>query len=295
MLAFITSLRHPHNSRDYSHVEKLLQRTLNSIGQQTDDDYVVIIVGNTRPTFPLGPKVHFVGVDWAAPTTINSPETGMGPFVWDKGTKLGLGLVAARSLEPDHVMFFDADDFVSRHIAEWVNTHESPGWVVRKGYMYSQRRNTYVPRRRLHKICGTTFILPYESYQVPGHLTVESSQYEIADGFTDEMMDKAIADHRYGVEYWADQGRILRPLPFAGTVYHVETGENHSGSRLLGPGLPWKEMLLDDFGVPSSRSFGKTLWGAFGPAALKPDLRPRRPFFLKPKELMWQRPTEASS
>ena len=35
MLAFITTLRHPQNSVDYSRVEQLLLDTLNSVAQQS--------------------------------------------------------------------------------------------------------------------------------------------------------------------------------------------------------------------------------------------------------------------
>ena len=69
MLAFITTLRHPHNSADYGHVEALLQDTLASLTQQTSDDYVVIIVGIRRPAFPLPERVVFVEVDFPPPST----------------------------------------------------------------------------------------------------------------------------------------------------------------------------------------------------------------------------------
>lgn len=84
MPAFVTSLRHPNNSADYDRVEVLLQDTLASITRQTCDDYVIIIVGNRKPSFDL------------------------------PGTKVGVGLVAAREFDPEYVMQVYADDFVHR-------------------------------------------------------------------------------------------------------------------------------------------------------------------------------------
>jgi hypothetical protein len=71
----------------------------------------------------------------------------------------------------------------------------------------------------------------------------------------------------------------------------VDTGENHSGVRLLGPGLPYRSHLFEDFGIRPQKGGLATLWSAIGPAALRPDLRFRRPFFLKPRKPGLARPT----
>lgn len=283
MLAFITTLRHPLNSADYDRVESLLQDTLMSAARQTCHDYVVIVVGNRRPAFPLPERTHFVEVDYPPPTAQRGPKTGMAPVIWDKGTKAGIGLLAARDFGPEYVMFLDADDFVHRELASF--THDRPGeagWVISRGWVYSRKRNSYALRRRLFRICGTSFILPLDAYEVPSQLTVTASQQEIADAFG-EQFENVIADHRYALEWWRERGRILKPLPFAGAVYHVDTGENHSGSVLLGPGIPYRPHLARDFGIRASRGPASTVWSSVGPAALKPDLRLRRPWFIRPK------------
>lgn len=283
MLAFITTLRHPQNSANYGQVESLLRDTLRSITRQSSDDFVVLVVGNRRPSFELPRHTHFVEVDFAAPTAHTGAQTGMGAVIWDKGTKLGIGLAAARAFDPDYVMFVDADDFLHRDIAAYVHDHpDSPGWVIRRGLMYSRRRNAYALRRRLFRICGSSFILPFEAYDVPDHLVVTSTQDGVADALGDDALEHVIGEHRYALEWWQKRGRNLETLPFPGAAYHVDTGENHSGSMLLGPGLPHNPKLWDDFGISSSKDRRSTLWSAFGPAAFKPDLRFRRPFFLKP-------------
>jgi len=285
MLAFITTLRHPQNSADYHQVEMFLQETLASIAGQTCDDYVTIIVCNQEPSFPLPPRTHVVVVDFPPPTEHSGPQTGMGPFIWDKGSKIGVGLVLAKRLGADFVMSFDADDFLHCGIAAHVHAHpDSPGWVVRRGWMYSRARNAYILRNRLFRICGTSFIIPMPAYAVPDQLTTASSPAEIIDAFGDDMTEQVLAGHRYALEWWRDRGRVLEPLPFAAVCYHVETGENHSGARLLGPALPYRPHLLDDFAIRSRKGAAATWWSAIGPAALRPELRFRRPFFLKPRK-----------
>ncbi|MCV7421452.1 glycosyltransferase family 2 protein [Mycobacterium yunnanensis] len=283
MIAFITTLRHPQNSADYAMVESLLADTLASVTRQTSDDFVALVVGNRRPPFDLPRRTHFVEVDFDPPTNRAGARTGMRPLIWDKGTKLGVGLAAARDFDPEYVMFVDADDFVHRDIAGYVHDHAgSPGWVLRRGFVYSRRRNAYALRRRLFRICGTSFILPFDAYGVPDDLLVTSSQDEVADAFGDDALQVVIGEHRYGLEWWRERGRELDTLPFPGAVYHVDTGENHSGAMLLGLGLPHAPHLWDDFGIASSKDKWSSRWSAFGPPAFRPDLTPRRPFFLKP-------------
>lgn len=282
LLAFVTTLRHPHNSHDYAGVERLLYESLSSISQQTSDAYRIVIVGNRRPQFELPPRTQFVEVDFDPPSQLAGPCTGLSPVIWDKGTKSGVALAALRKTPPDFVMFFDADDFVHRNVAAHVDENpDSPGWVVKRGYMYSPRRNAYVRRRRLHRICGTSFIIPFGAYQVPECLDVDASQEAIAEAFGYDVLQRALAGHRYQLNWWQDHGRTLQTLPFEGAVYRVETGENHSGNRLLGPCRPYRQHLLDDFAVRSSKPRAATWWSSIGGPAWRPDLRPRRPSFLR--------------
>jgi hypothetical protein len=282
-LAFITSVRHPQNSSDYRHVETILNGTLESINRQTCGDYVVIVVGNRRPPFALSQKTNFGEVDFPPPSAVRGPCTGRMPSIWDKCTKLGVGLVAAREFAPDYVMIADADDFVHRDLASYTAENLGrPGWVIKRGLIYSQKRNAYGIRRNLNRICGSSHIVPYDAFNVPANLTVSASQQEVAQAFRD-YAEPVLGGHRRALEWWAARGRQLEPLPFPGAVYHVDHGENHSGSQLAGPGLPYRPHLERDFGIRPSKGAASTIWSSIGPAAIKPDLRPRRPFFLRPK------------
>ena len=267
MLAFVTSLRHPQNSADYDQVEALLSETLSSVTAQTDDDFVVVVVGNQRPRFDLGPKVEFVEVDFPPPAPPDGPRTAREPFVWDKGTKVGLGLVAAAKHRPDHVMIFDADDFVSRHIAAFARTNPGRGWYVSEGWMYSRARGVYTVQRDFHRTCGTSLIVPYDAYAVPEHLPLLATQSEIAAAYG-ERLTNVLGAHRDAVHWFSEHGVDLAPLPFPGAVYHVDTGENHSGKTLRGHARPLDARIRQDFGVPRTREQHVSWWWAWGPLAL---------------------------
>jgi hypothetical protein len=268
MLAFVTSLRHPDNATDYARIEELLQETLASIAGQSADDYVVIVVGNRQPSFSLPDRVTFVPVDFAPPEAVNGPHADRDGFVRDKGTKIGVGLLAARSYNPSHVMIFDADDFVHRDLTRFVSEHaDGDGWVIDKGWVYSRARNGYRRQDAFHRTCGTSYLIPFDAYRVPEHLSVSATQQEVLEGYG-EVLPNIMGAHRNAVQWHRDQGRVLQPLPFRGAVYHVDTGENHSGKRLPGVLRPWSPGLQNAFAIASSRGRAATLWATMGPVAV---------------------------
>lgn len=268
MLAFVTSLRHPQNSADYARVEELLRETLHSVAQQTVDDYVIIVVGNKQPGFELPPRTEFVRVDYEAPAPPTGPRTARDPFVRDKGTKIGVGLIAARRHAPHHVMIFDADDFIHRDLTRIVTSApHSPGWVIDRGWMYSRSRNGYRRQDDFNRTCGTSFVIPYEAYEVPQHLDITASQEELIEGYGD-VLPNIIGAHRDAVSWHRERGRVLRSFPLRAAVYHVDTGENHSGKAVSGLLRPWNAKFGAAFGIQTSIGGAKAAWRSLGPKAI---------------------------
>lgn len=291
VLAFITTLRNPHNSADYGRVEWLLQGTLASLTQQSSDDYVVIIVGNRRPSFPLPERVVFVQVDFPPPSDHKGPRTGPAAVIWDKGTKIAIGLVAARDYRPEYVMAVDADDFVHRDLAAFVNARPgNSGWMIQRGWIYSRARNAYRMHRKFYSACGTSFIIPFDAYDVPAELTRTATQREIADAFGERLEN--VLEHGWAFAWWRKHGRVLEPIPFPAAVYHVAHGENHCDNGLFGPARPYHPRLYHDFAISPSKNRRTTIWKSVGPAAFRPDLRMPRPGFMQPKSYLenWSPP-----
>lgn len=293
---FHHTLAAPRNSADYGRVEELLADTLNSIARQSCEDYVAIVVGNQRPAWRLPERAHFVKSTFLpvrAPGAVHGPRTvGMGQDdeIGDRtgcGTCVRSGVRDARRLR--RLRASRLGGFHSRQFGK-------AGWVIKRGLIYSRRRNAFNVRRKLHRICGTSHIIPFDAFDVPKELTITSTQNEVAHAFSD-YSERVLGGHRYALEWWRDRGRHLEPLPFTGAVYHVDTGENHSGGRLTGPGIPYGSHLERDFGISPSRGKAATIWASLGPAALKPDLRLRRPSFIRTAQASpenWSPPVTAS-
>ncbi|MDR7188707.1 hypothetical protein J2Y46_001530 [Microbacterium sp. BE35] len=268
MIAFVTSLRHPQNSADYSKVESLLAETLGSICAQRNDDYIVIVVGNRPPSFKLPNRVQFVSADFPAPAPPSGPQTDRDSFLWDKGTKIGLGLLAARSYRPEYVMIFDADDYVSNRIAGHAQENPGkPGWVIDRGWIYSHATGVYRPQGDFNRACGTCHVVNFTAYDVPEHLDLDASQDEIAAAFGDRLR-RILGAHRDARTWLADAGWELEPLPFRGAVYNVDTGENHSGKSLSGFVRPASYRFQREFGIRPAGTPLSRLRVAFGPDAI---------------------------
>lgn len=275
MLTFVTSLRHPQNSADYAFVEQLLHETLASVTAQVGAEFTVVVVGNRRPAVDLDPRVEFVEVDFPAPAPASGPRTARAPFVWDKGTKIGTGLLAAVKHAPTHVMIFDADDFVHRDLARFVAAHgPDQGWFVDRGWMYSRARGVYVEQQAFHRACGTSLVVPFGAYSVPADLDVGATQQEISDAFG-ERLPRVLGAHRDAVEWFSGHGVGMAPLPFEGAIYHVDTGENHSGKSLRGRAHPYDARMARDFSVPRTRSRSSAWWWSRGPRPFVESARRR--------------------
>lgn len=235
MIAFITSLRHPRHSESYESVLGLLDQTLDSVCNQTSRQFAVIVVCNQRPRGRSCPReVEWVEVDFPPPCESRGPRTGMEALRLDRGTKYAIGLAHARALSPDHVMFFDADDFVSRRLAEFANQRpQHPGWYVTNGYAYDSKLGWVGNLSDFHQVCGTSHIVSFRMYDAVADIPPDASQSYILDHLDHEYVFRILGSHRWLADHCARRGAHLDPLPFPGAVYHVGHGENHTARATL--------------------------------------------------------------
>lgn len=266
MLAFVTSLRHPQNSADYSRVERLLADSLQSIVRQESPSFSVWVVGNRRPErLPVG--VHWVQVDFPPPSDRRGPITGREAALLDKGTKVAVGMLAAAETHPDHVMQFDADDLVSRRLAGYsASDPTANGWRVVDGWRWASDRRAIRRQPDFHRHCGTAYIVRPDLYQLPAGLSVDSTQQEIQEALGARLFDH-FGSHLRLSDDLASAGNPLAPLPFPAVLYRVGTGENHSGVSLGGFGRPISRAVASEFGVAPT---------GFAPAGLVRSVLPSR-------------------
>jgi hypothetical protein len=252
MIVFITSVRHPRNSNSYDDVLALLANTLRSVCNQQHDAFRVLVVCNEIPRLSYEhPHITYVKVDFPPPSEMNHACIGMDALRLDRGCKYLIGLIHARQFNPDYVMFFDADDYVSNRIVGFVSQHPGrDGWFLPEGYVYDQDLSIFGRLRNFHMICGTSHIVRYSSYEIPPDLPPDADQSYILDRIDHHYLFKVIGSHRWLADHMAEKGRPLEPLPFTGALYLIGNGQNHT-SRVISCAL-WAgaaddlEMMTDE-------------------------------------------------
>lgn len=222
MLVFVIPLKSKAASKSWETVSKLLERTLQSVCNQTSRDFHVVVVCHDRPCLQHDySSVEFLEANFDPPLLLN-PTSGMA----DQERKLRIGAYYASTIAPtSHLMFVDADDCVSSNLAEFVKLHQHcHGWFLDQGYEY-QDRNSRIKHRKqgFSRICGTSNIVR-------------------ADLIAQYIEELQLLETRFA-EKWlfhteiaaAMQARAtpLSPLSFPGAVYITDNSENLENQTTL--------------------------------------------------------------
>lgn len=255
MLMFITSLRHLDNcnSSTFDSVLNLLESTLRSICAQTDKRFQVLVVCNEVPKLGFQhPAIKYVAVNLPSPSTLRKAAIGMDALRLDRGCKYLIGLQNSQYYQPSHIMFFDADDYVSNRLAEFVaNNQTENGWFFKQGYLYDRTVNTLGMLDNFHMYCGTSHVVRSGLYSIQGVLPYTPSQNLILEFVEEHYLIYFLGSHRWITTHFAQKNKPLQPLPFPGAIYHVGHGENHTaGSGILKTQLiNFSDEICKEFGV----------------------------------------------
>lgn len=259
MVYFVTCVKHPDNSHSYDDTWKLLQNTLHSVCNQTDKDFQVLVMCNKiLDDFKTDDKIfntRFIELDWDAPTTkdkwqittqVNNAE-GMRYIKKDRGSKYSLALCELDKLNPspdDYVMFFDADDFLSPHLSNFLNLNQTSDiWGVYYGWkLYKNINGKLFLKEYLdepfYRRCGTSVIFKYnlllESFNENGvkTFTTQTPQSEILDKTPKYFLEEILGEHQVSIPYYYKKGKSISWVPFHVTIHNLTHGENHSGRVL---------------------------------------------------------------
>ena len=217
MLYFTIPLKSKAVSNDWQRVTECFRRTIDSVFGQTNDEFRVIVAAHEVPELAVAgdPRLEIIEVEFAPPSTYDEQ-------MLDKGRKTHLTGARVAELGGGHVMKVDADDLVSRRLAQFVSEHpDDHGWVFEQGYEYVYDTGRLRRCPRFHRLCGTSSIVRYSPEELP------SGPGDMDDPAAPERYHlrsshATIGDLRAGV------GKPLAALPFVGALYVVGTSENHS-------------------------------------------------------------------
>jgi hypothetical protein len=247
MFCFITSIRARSVSSDWRLVSELFERTAESVYNQSDENFRLIVVCHDKPMLSsaFDERLEFIEAKFPEPPnhTINSAsayqlwrqrstalpaecdwcdETVGRPanynfLVRDKVCKLFLAMERARELNASAVMPIDADDLVHRDLVSFViNAPPSDGWYIEKGWSYSYGNHFIQKEDRFNLICGTCNILYKSYFSFPDNRERESRSDKLwfSEGHTEF------------VRGFSEIGAKISPIPFRAAIYITD----HPGS-----------------------------------------------------------------
>lgn len=233
MLVFIIPLKSPKISNSWSHVSRLFERCVRSVCNQTSPDFRCLVVCNEKPDIKFShPHIEYLEVDLPVikldPKQIyKTPRRYCEERNKDKERKILMGMVHARKFEPSYVMPVDADDCVSKRLAEFVN-HNSQcnGWFISDGYQYSEgSRRVYLRKGDFNVKCGSCNILRYDLLHFPKNINYDRPR-------------RILPGHHDIKKFMRRQETPLEPLPFPGAIYVTEHGENNYYQKGFDPDNP---------------------------------------------------------
>jgi hypothetical protein len=212
MLVFIIPLKSSQVSGSWELVCKLFERTLRSVCSQTSSKFKVIVVCHEQPSIVFNHShVTYVTVDFPIPSQDYASKEK------DKMGKMLIGLIHAQAFNPSHVMFIDADDCVSKYLAEFVNHHPNHnGWFIGKGYEYREDTQLLkIRNKNFHLRTNTSHIIKYDLLEP-----------DLKIGFDDVKRENCVLYHVDTTKILKARGAPLSLLPFRGVIYITDNGEN---------------------------------------------------------------------
>jgi hypothetical protein len=254
VVIFLTSIRHPDSANNFAKVESLFEMSLRSVCAQTDANFRVVVVANAMPRINFSDsRVTYQIVDYPPPDPQRSSVDAIRVLLRDKGTKLIAGMLAARRFKPDYFAIFDADDMVSRRIAQFVNANASDaGWYVNSGYVVNSQMWTTQRKSGLFRYCGSTLV-PNASQllrlaRIDESVSTDISQEQIVSLSSPQFVDQVVGNHKYMIGYFASHGLRMQPLPFRAACWMLQTGENYSQFD-VDNGVPISPDICREFGI----------------------------------------------
>ncbi|MDF5707227.1 MAG: glycosyltransferase family A protein [Nostoc sp. S4] len=207
MLVFIIPIKSPKVATSWIELSKMFERCLRSVCNQTSSKFHVIVVCHEIPKINFHhPQVQYIQVDFPIPGSNYSEKMA------DKTKKLAVGLLAAQSLQPTHIMPVDGDDCISKKLVSFVAQNpKSNGWYIDKGYEYEEgSSNIIVRKQKFYKLCGTCNLINYRLFSLPEKVPSN----EPLTGH-----DNFLSGHPLAKKDLAARGTPIEPLPFPGAIY----------------------------------------------------------------------------
>lgn len=205
---------------DWAHTCKMLEHTLDSVFNQSDSRFRILISGHQQPDIGLlnESRVEFLLCKEKPPKNPGNHRKD----VLNKNFLIGKRL---RELGGGYFMHLDADDLVHKDLVKFIlNDDNKTGYSIRQGYAldYFNKRLAPVPGAwdaSFDQVCGSCAVIYFNNSDLP---------FDGAD--TSTLAYNMFRHHAYWRVTSQELGRPLVDLPFPGAIYIVNHSQNISFS-----------------------------------------------------------------
>lgn len=230
MLIFAIALRSKASSNNWENVQKNFNRTIKSLFNQTDGNFLVYVGCNDIPKtqYINDPRLRFLKVNTPVPK--EWIEAARDKFWKYSVISMEIRKYLLQSSNPQDgvfVMPLDADDIINKNIVEYVNTHDGNGFVSEYGYVWHKGNKFVEKYNELYTYCGSCNIIKMYLDDFPTELPDESTA--LSKETATLLNHYPIRwNHNEVVEKYGNMGKPFSPLPFPSTIYFLNNGENIS-------------------------------------------------------------------
>ncbi|MBD1849831.1 hypothetical protein [Leptolyngbya sp. ST-U4] len=216
MIIFIIPFISKQVCKDWKLAIALLQGTLNSIANQSDDRFKVIVSCHEIPEVSFKgdvEKLTFLPMNYSP-----LDDEWKGKSQTDRMMKCCTALLSLKNTEFKYCMAVDADDRIHRDLVAFLcQEPQADGWIVDRGYQVDYHSNRVMKYSQLSKICGSTIILSKKLAGIPQEYTAEEYKKCIY-----------CQGHQTMEDFFAKQGYSLYSIPFYAVQYILNHNINHS-------------------------------------------------------------------
>lgn len=236
MLTFIIPVISKEISDSWDLVHANLTRTLASVKNQTNSNWRVLIVSQTKPDIEyIEDRIIYVHADFKPaqkrPKNIKLSATKRAmprrANDLDRLRKIRVAAATLHEYRTDFVMLLEADDFVSNRLCEFVaENKEANGWSIQRGYIWDGKSDYMRQSNFFTSISGSSWIVKvfYEMLPKEAPIDVDPTTLSLVSSGC-PFLDSG---HRKMRDGMAQAGKSMQTLPFHGAIYHWGHGVNLS-------------------------------------------------------------------
>ncbi|MBD2201179.1 hypothetical protein H6G33_01000 [Calothrix sp. FACHB-1219] len=223
-LGIIIPLKSKQVSKSWETVSNLLACTLQSIQNQSYQDYHAVVIGHDRPDLSAfgDHLIDFLFSEFEIPPLKKGGSySRYSDFdrILDKYRKIALGYQFLKSRDITYFMVLDADDLIHQDLTRYIfENYNSNGFILKNGYQYFRKNQKVVNRTDLDKICGSTTII--HANHIP--------EIDIVNDQSLKLIPWCFLCHSQMESYFSSKGTPLKNVDFPSLMYVYQHNENCS-------------------------------------------------------------------